>query len=94
MSVLLWRSGDFQINFSNTKDPTKCLWRWESDRRYNFFFSPPAHLCRHIYNWNIVACDAKHQYTHSLKHKYVMGRLKSLTREQLVPILELKTAGN
>ena len=24
------------------------VWRWEPDRRYNFFFSPPAHLCRHI----------------------------------------------
>ena len=27
------------------KNPTKCLWRWEPDRRSNFFFSPPAHLC-------------------------------------------------
>ena len=25
------------------KRPAKCLWRWESDRRYNFF-SPPAHI--------------------------------------------------
>ena len=47
------------------KNPTKCLWRWEPDRRYNFF-SPPAHLCRHIHEWNIVACDVKLQYTHSL----------------------------
>ena len=31
-------------------NPTKCLWRWEPDHRSNFFFSPPAHLCRHIYN--------------------------------------------
>ena len=30
------------------KNPVKCLWRWEPDRRYNFF-SPPAHRCRHIY---------------------------------------------
>ena len=30
------------------KNPTKCLWRLEPDRRYNFF-SPPAHLCRHIW---------------------------------------------
>ena len=37
------------------KKPAKCLWRWEPDRRSNFF-SPPAHLCRHIYNWNIVRC--------------------------------------
>ena len=27
------------------KNPVKCLWRWEPDRRYNFFFSPPGHLC-------------------------------------------------
>ena len=26
-------------------------------RLWHFFCSPPAHLCRHIYNWNIVACD-------------------------------------
>ena len=32
------------------KNPAKCLWRWEPDRRYNFFFSPPAHLYRHIYD--------------------------------------------
>ena len=43
------------------KNPAKCLWHWEPDRRYNFFFSPPAHLCHHIYDWNIVASDVKHQ---------------------------------
>ena len=42
---------------------TKCLWHWEQDRRSHFFFSPPVHLCRHIYNWNIVACEFK-QKTH------------------------------
>ena len=31
------------------KNPTKCLWRWEPDRRSNFFFSPPAHLCAVTY---------------------------------------------
>ena len=30
-----------------------------ADRRYNFFFSPPANLCRHMYDWNIVYCDVK-----------------------------------
>ena len=25
------------------KDPYECLWRWESNRRSNFF-NPPAHL--------------------------------------------------
>ena len=52
------------------KNPTKYLWRWEPDRRYNFFFSPPAHLCRHICNWNIVACGVKHKYTHTRNSKY------------------------
>ena len=31
------------------KNPTKFLWRWEPDRRSNFFFSPPAHLCAVTY---------------------------------------------
>ena len=31
------------------KNPAKCLWRCEPDSRFNFFFSPPAHLCRHIW---------------------------------------------
>ena len=31
------------------KNPTKCLWRWEPDRRSNFFFNPPAHLCAVTY---------------------------------------------
>ena len=47
------------------KNPTKCLWRWEPDRRYNFFFSPPAHRCHHIYDWNIVACDVRLGYCFS-----------------------------
>ena len=38
------------------KHPTKYIWRWEPDRRYNFF-SPPAHLCPDIYDWNIVEYD-------------------------------------
>ena len=45
------------------KNPAKCLWRWESDHRYNFFFSPPPHLCHHIYDWKTVACDVNHQST-------------------------------
>ena len=31
------------------KNPTKCLWRWKPDRRSNFFFSPPAHICAVTY---------------------------------------------
>ena len=42
------------------KNLAKCLWRREPDRRYNF--GPPAHLCRHMCDWNIVACDVKHLF--------------------------------
>ena len=31
-----------------SKNPAKCLWRWEPDRRSNFF-SSPAHLCAVTY---------------------------------------------
>ena len=31
------------------KNPTKCLWRLEPDRRSNFFFIPPAHICAVTY---------------------------------------------
>ena len=27
----------------------------------NFYLCPPAHLYRHIYNWNTFACDVKQQ---------------------------------
>ena len=50
------------FHFCLAKNHTKCLWHWEPDRRYNFFFSPPAHLCAVTHNWNIIACDVKHQY--------------------------------
>ena len=31
------------------KNPVKSLWRWEPDRRSNYFFSPTAHLCAVTY---------------------------------------------
>ena len=36
------------------KNPANCLWRWEPDRKYNSFFSPPALLCRLIYDLNML----------------------------------------
>ena len=41
------------------KNPTKCVWRLEPDRRSNFFrlVSPPVHLCAVTYDWNIVDRD-------------------------------------
>ena len=57
------------------KNPSKSLWRWEPDRMYNFFFNVSAHMCRHKYDWNIVACDVKHQRVswsnNSLFHDHV-----------------------
>ena len=55
-----------QCKMGTLKNPTKCLWRWEPNRRNNFFVSLPAHLCRHTCNWNIVACDVEHQYTYAV----------------------------
>ena len=37
------------FNVSVLAPTTKCLWRWEPDRRSNVFFSPPAHLCAVTY---------------------------------------------
>ena len=36
-----YRCLDGHVKLKNT---TKCLWRWEPDRKSYFFFSPPAHL--------------------------------------------------
>ena len=38
------------------KNPTKCLWRWEPDRRYKFFFSPPAHRSVASHIWLEYRC--------------------------------------
>ena len=53
------RAAPCRCRTETLKNPAKFLWRWESDRRSNFF-SPPAHLCHHIYDWNIVACGVNH----------------------------------
>ena len=47
------------------KNPTKCLWRWEPDRRSNFFFSPPAHICAVTY----VSRHDKTRLVEFLRHK-------------------------
>ena len=46
------------------KNPTKCLWRWEPDRRSYFFFSPPAHLCAvtHMTEISLIV-TLKNQFT-------------------------------
>ena len=47
------------------KKPTKCIWRWEPDRRCNFFFSPLAQLCA----VNIVDGDVKQPIPPVVKQK-------------------------
>ena len=48
------------------KNPTKCLWRWEPNCRYHFFFSLPAHLCAVTYmteislNWTLINQSHSH----------------------------------
>ena len=52
------------------KNPTKWLWRWEPDRRFNyFFFNPPAHLCAVTYITEIslhVTLNNQYQYQTAL----------------------------
>ena len=46
------------------KNPAKCLWRCEPDRRSNFFFSPPAHLCAVTYMTEIsLSVTLNNQFT-------------------------------
>ena len=41
-----------------------CLWRWEPDRRSNFFFNPPAHLCAVTYMTEIsLVVTLNNQFT-------------------------------
>ena len=43
---------------------------WEPDRRSNFFFSPPAHLCAVTYMTEIsLIVTLNNQFTHSLTHE-------------------------
>ena len=50
----------------HVKEPYEMSMAWEPDRRFNFFFNPPAHICAVTYDWNIVKCDVKQPYSLSL----------------------------
>ena len=75
------------------KNPTKCIWRWEPDRRFNIFFSPPVHLCRWLYNWNIVTCEVKHQYTSSPAIDMHIGEVRLCIQMRSLPQSKLKHRG-
>ena len=70
-----------QFGFNRTdgrlKNPAKCLWRWEPDRRYNnFFFSPPAHRCAVTYMTEIpLIVTLNNQFT----YVYLHGRTDAQT---------------
>ena len=52
------------------KKPTKCLWRWEPDRRSNFF-SPPAHICAVTYITDIsLIVTLNNQFTYLPAHHH------------------------
>ena len=56
------------------KNPTKGLWRWELDRRSNyFFFSPPAHLCT-------VTCMTEISLTVTLNNQFTSLWLQPKSR--------------
>ena len=51
------------------KNPMKCLWRWEPDRRSNFFFSPSAHLCAVTYMTEIsLIVTLNNQFNSTQQH--------------------------
>ena len=61
------------------KNPTKCLWRWEPDRRSNFFFRPPARLCAVTYMTEIsLIVTLNNQFTSPQKQT---SRIKSLIED-------------
>ena len=54
------REGPCRCSDGHGKNPTKCLWRLEPDRRSNFLLrSACTSVCRRMYDWNIVDCDVK-----------------------------------
>ena len=68
------------------KNHTKCLWRWEPDRRSNFFFSPPAHLCNVTYMTEIsLIVTLNNQFTNHRAAKRRGDKFdRSMTRGKLL----------
>ena len=61
-----WNKGWLRVSawMGTLKNLTKSIWRWEPDRGLNFLFqSACTSMCRHIYDWNIVACDVKQPFS-------------------------------
>ena len=74
------------------KNPTKCLWRWEPDRRSNFFFSPPAHLCAVTYMTEIsliVTLNNQFNSTQLKTNVLLIAQLLPVTRRLILVLVSL-----
>ena len=67
------KGGPCRCRMGMFKNPTKCLWRWEPNCRYNFYFSLPAHLCRQIYNmWRKAPIHSLTPTSHSAQWRVMI----------------------
>ena len=57
----------------HVKEPYEMCMAWESDRRFNFFFNPPAHLCAIKYMTEISLNVTLNNHIHPLTHSRYLG---------------------
>ena len=62
------------------KNPAKCLWRWEPDRRSYVFFSPPAHLYAVTYMTEISLIVTLNKQFNSIQFVHESGNDSILTK--------------
>ena len=67
------------------KNPTKCLWHWEPDRRSNFFFSLPAHLFAVTYQ---TPSSAEWHSLHIIIFKDIYNKLLVLHNDLKISSIE------
>ena len=77
---------------STLKNHTKCLWRWEPNCRFNFFFNPPAHLCAVTYMTEIaliVTLNNQFNSTQPIEFKKVSRTLEVHVCIKAIYIIQL-----
>ena len=66
------------------KNHTKFLWRWEPDRKFNFFFSPRTHLCAVTYiteiSLHVTLSNQSHSHLLPLSCKTILSWSSGLKR--------------
>ena len=70
----------------HVKEPYEMSMAWEQDRRFNFFFNPPAHLCAVTYMTEISLNVTLNNNIHSLtecqivrkKEKKILGGINRI----------------